>query len=65
VCGNDQVVFYCKSPSVPLFFCRHVGDLGNIMSDKDGNVETEFFDYFMSLNGSNSVIGRSIVVRMG
>lgn len=42
---------------------RHVGDLGNIVEDSNGNVNYVFSDNIISLlPGSNSIIKRSIVV---
>lgn len=41
---------------------RHVGDLGNVVADADGNVNTIFSDSVISLFGLQSVIGRAIVV---
>jgi len=40
---------------------RHVGDLGNVVVT-NGNVETTITDHVVTLYGSQSVIGRSIVV---
>lgn len=36
---------------------RHVGDLGNIQSDTDGNAKFTFEDKTISLNGPLSIIG--------
>uniref|UniRef100_A0ABM0MR10 Superoxide dismutase [Cu-Zn]-like n=1 Tax=Saccoglossus kowalevskii TaxID=10224 RepID=A0ABM0MR10_SACKO len=44
---------------------RHVGDLGNIVSDENGNVKTVIRDSVVSLIEENSVIGRSFVVHAG
>ena len=41
---------------------RHVGDLGNVKSDDDGNGKYEIHDHQVSLFGANSVIGRSCVL---
>ena len=41
---------------------RHVGDLGNIVADKNGEARLEVTDNAMSLEGPKSIIGRSIVV---
>ena len=41
---------------------RHVGDLGNIVAGTDGTAFYERIDKTLSLNGPNSIIGRSIVV---
>ncbi len=36
---------------------RHVGDLGNIKSDDEGNVKFAFIDKAISLNGPYSIVG--------
>jgi Cu-Zn family superoxide dismutase len=42
---------------------RHVGDLGNIIVDKKGNiVNKKFKDKKIKLKGINSIIGRSVVI---
>jgi Cu-Zn family superoxide dismutase len=41
---------------------RHVGDLGNIQSDENGNGTYEIEDKLISLMGRYSVVGRSCVV---
>lgn len=41
---------------------RHVGDLGNIVADEDGNAKTSYSDTVVSLYGARSVIGRAIVI---
>ena len=41
---------------------RHIGDLGNIIADKNGNVNMTIRDKLVKLRGKYSVIGRSIVV---
>jgi superoxide dismutase, Cu-Zn family len=40
---------------------RHVGDLGNINADKDGNAEWEYEDKLIRLTGPYTVIGRSVI----
>jgi Cu-Zn family superoxide dismutase len=44
---------------------RHVGDLGNVEAKNDGTAVIDITDNFVSLIGSRSVIGRSIVVHAG
>ncbi|KAH6907979.1 putative superoxide dismutase [Cu-Zn] [Coprinopsis sp. MPI-PUGE-AT-0042] len=44
---------------------RHVGDLGNIKSNENGEAFFSFHDRLISLNGPLSIIGRSIVVHTG
>lgn len=41
---------------------RHMGDLGNITADKDGNVNQIIIDDQISLIGKYSIVGRTIVV---
>lgn len=44
---------------------RHVGDLGNIHVDKNGNCNTKFIDNLVEIEGKYSVLGRSIVIHEG
>jgi len=39
-----------------------VGDLGNIQANNKGKVVTKFTDNLVSLQGTNSVINRAVVV---
>ena len=41
---------------------RHVGDLGNLEGDCNGNCEFSFIDPLVRLFGDYSVIGRSIII---
>lgn len=41
---------------------RHVGDLGNIQTDINGNAEFSFSDSLVKLRGPYSIIGRSFIV---
>lgn len=41
---------------------RHVGDLGNITADEQGNVDKTFVDQVIKLSGPHSIIGRSVIV---
>jgi len=41
---------------------RHVGDLGNLKADSSGNASYKRTDSVISLNGRNSIIGRSLMV---
>lgn len=41
---------------------RHVGDLGNIKTDKHGKAKYSFYDSMISLRGKCNIIGRSIVI---
>lgn len=41
---------------------RHVGDLGNIEADSNGNVDYEVVDKHLSFHGETSIIGRGLIV---
>ena len=42
---------------------RHVGDLGNLISDSSGNVLIEFTDHMIKLRGNESnIIGRGLII---
>lgn len=41
---------------------RHIGDLGNIISNKKGMVNYSFTDKKIKLKGKNSIIGRCVVI---
>ncbi|ARF09726.1 Cu/Zn superoxide dismutase [Indivirus ILV1] len=41
---------------------RHVGDLGNLVIDKNGKCFITFTDHLVKLTGDNNVIGRSFVI---
>lgn len=41
---------------------RHVGDLGNIEADKSGVARLEVTDKMLTMEGPNSIVGRSIIV---
>jgi superoxide dismutase, Cu-Zn family len=41
---------------------RHVGDLGNLLADENGIAHYERVDTLISFEGSNSIIGRSIII---
>ena len=40
---------------------RHVGDLGNLVADKEGKASLSYEDKLIKLSGPLSVIGRSVV----
>ena len=46
----------------PNSYNRHVGDLGNLQADINGNCEFNTTDRLVKLSGKYSVIGRSIVI---
>jgi Cu-Zn family superoxide dismutase len=41
---------------------RHVGDLGNVTADADGNITLDLLDARMSLNGPHSIVGRGLIL---
>lgn len=43
---------------------RHVGDLGNVVSNATGFVDTTFNDTVISLAGVRSIIGRGVIVHI-
>jgi Cu-Zn family superoxide dismutase len=41
---------------------RHVGDLGNLEADENGNARYEWVDDLLSFSGKHSIIGRSVII---
>ncbi len=41
---------------------RHVGDLGNVVADDSGKAHYEVVDRFLAFEGTNSIIGRAVIV---
>lgn len=41
---------------------KHVGDLGNIIADQQGNALYEYMSRDITLNGPHSIIGRAVLV---
>jgi Cu-Zn family superoxide dismutase len=46
----------------PDAHARHTGDLGNVEADKDGVVSFSYVDTRVSFSGSNSILGRGVIV---
>lgn len=44
---------------------RHVGDLGNIEADKNGDAHFEWSDDLLGFSGPHSIIGRGVIVHAG
>ncbi|XP_055838742.1 extracellular superoxide dismutase [Cu-Zn] isoform X2 [Episyrphus balteatus] len=44
---------------------RHVGDLGNVMADESGTVDTTLTDHVITLTGKRAIIGRGLVIHDG
>jgi superoxide dismutase, Cu-Zn family len=51
-----------KSHGGPADMERHAGDMGNFEADAAGNAHLEYVDKVMTLEGKNSIIGRSVIV---
>lgn len=51
-----------KSHGAPIAANRHEGDMGNIEADGSGKAHLEYTDTTISLNGENSIIGRSMII---
>jgi len=52
-----------KSPhAAPDSAKRHVGDLGNVTANANGNVTYDLDDAHLSFHGAHSIIGRGLVV---
>lgn len=41
---------------------RHLGDLGNVIADENGEIDITIVDPLIQLQGPTSIIGRSFVV---
>ncbi|KIO21358.1 hypothetical protein M407DRAFT_245499 [Tulasnella calospora MUT 4182] len=54
-----------KTHGAPEDAERHVGDLGNVQSDKDGVADIDIRDNLISLYGVYSILGRSFIVHTG
>jgi len=51
-----------KTHGAPTSPIRHVGDLGNLVSDDQGQVNVKIEDHLVSLVGPYSIIGRAFVI---
>lgn len=51
-----------KEHGAPEDANRHVGDLGNVQADANGVAKINIQDAQITLNGQQSIIGRSLVV---
>jgi Cu-Zn family superoxide dismutase len=56
---------YGKDHGAPTDQNRHVGDLGNIKIDAAGSSQGSLQDKLLELSGSESIIGRAVVVHGG
>lgn len=41
---------------------RHVGDLGNITADDQGNAQLDYVDKHLEFSGANSIIGHAVIL---
>lgn len=53
---------YHKNHGGPKDKERHVGDLGNLEPDENGNVRKIMYDDKIKLSGKHSILGRSVVI---
>ena len=53
---------YNKQHGGPGSKNRHVGDLGNLKSDKNGNVNIRMIDTMIKLKGKANIIGRGLII---
>ncbi len=44
---------------------RHVGDLGNIIADANGNAIYQRLDAVVSFSGTNNIIGKAVIIHAG
>ena len=51
-----------KNHGCPGMSERHVGDLGNLVSDIFGNANYTFYDNVIKLNGIANIIGRGLII---
>lgn len=58
-------VYADSNGNVQINYNRHVGDLGNIITNKKGETMINFVDPLVKLSGMTNVIGRSIVIHEG
>ncbi|KAK2748945.1 Superoxide dismutase [Cu-Zn] [Myotisia sp. PD_48] len=56
---------FSKTHGAPEDSVRHVGDLGNITTDAQGNSSGQMTDSQVKLIGEHSVLGRTVVTHAG
>lgn len=62
VCAGDHYNPTNQPHAGPQDKHRHVGDLGNISADAQGNATYEYVDTHIALNGPQSIIGRTLII---
>lgn len=53
---------HAKEHGGPTHEVRHAGDLGNVVADDSGVAKIDISDKQISLSGSLSILGRTVVV---
>lgn len=61
-CAGDHFNPTDRHHGAPNVQDRHVGDLGNLRADAQGNAVYEYVDTHATLNGPRSIIGRSVII---
>ena len=56
---------YNKPHGGPTSKHRHVGDLGNLKTNKKGDVNSIFIDNIIKLHGTANIVGRGLVIHDG
>lgn len=51
-----------KEHGAPTYENRHAGDLGNVVANDAGSAKIDISDKQISLSGSLSILGRTVVV---
>jgi superoxide dismutase, Cu-Zn family len=51
-----------KAHGAPMDMNRHMGDMGNIEADETGKAHMDYIDPMLTFEGSNSIIGRSVIL---
>ncbi len=60
--AGDHFNPFNKTHGAPDSDERHLGDLGNVNANEDGEATFDFTDRMIRLNGPNSIVGRAMVV---
>jgi len=53
---------YHKQHGGPGMKNRHVGDLGNLKTDKNGDVNIKCIDTMIKLKGKSNILGRGLII---
>ncbi len=60
--AGDHFNPFAKDHGGPASEIRHVGDLGNLIADDGGHAHCDRVDPLLSLSGTSSIIGRSVIL---